>query len=140
MLSRKSWGKCQGVLFFFNLNIVCTVTKVSLIVVYVGRSSKKVFLNMCKMCRFRSSCTCTKYHPGFCSPFIHSIVSNGSEADLGLRYPHMNEDTFWHGVVLVILIECLGPYKRGYQHNIFPITPQKHMLWVLIRSASARRF
>ena len=30
--------------------------------------------------------------------------------------------------------------KRGYPHNIFLISPQKHMLWVLIRSASARRF
>ena len=33
---------------------------------------------MWKMCRFRSSCTCSKYHPGFCSPFIYSVVSNDS--------------------------------------------------------------
>ena len=31
-----------------------------------------------KMCRFRSSCICPKYHPGLCSPFIHSVVSNDS--------------------------------------------------------------
>ena len=29
--------------------------------------------------------------------------------------------------------------KRGYPHNIFLISPRKHMLWVLIRSASARQ-
>ena len=30
--------------------------------------------------------------------------------------------------------------KRGYPHNIFLISQRKHMLWVLIRSGSARRF
>ena len=25
--------------------------------------------------KFRSSCACAKYHPGFCSAFLHSIVS-----------------------------------------------------------------
>ena len=30
----------------------------------------------------------------------------------------------------------MGPDKSGYQVNIFLIFPQKHMLWVLIRSAS----
>ena len=30
--------------------------------------------------------------------------------------------------------------KRGYPHDIFLISPQKHMLWVLIRSASLRHF
>ena len=29
--------------------------------------------------------------------------------------------------------------KRGYPHNIFLISPRKHMLWVLIRSASANQ-
>ena len=66
---------------------------------------------MRKMRRFRSSCACVKYHPGFYSPFIHSVVSNDSvswkwrtwsdyadvQADLGLRCPHMPEDTFSHG-------------------------------------------
>ena len=31
-----------------------------------------------KMCGFTSSCTCAKYHPGRCSPFIHFVVSNDS--------------------------------------------------------------
>ena len=30
--------------------------------------------------------------------------------------------------------------KRGCPHNIFLISPRKYMLWVLIRSASARHF
>ena len=30
--------------------------------------------------------------------------------------------------------------KSGYPHNIFLISPRKHMLWVLIRSALLRRF
>ena len=30
--------------------------------------------------------------------------------------------------------------KRVYPHNLFLISQQKHMLWVLIRSASLRHF
>ena len=37
-------------------------------------SSEKVFLNMHKMCRFRLSCACAKYHQGLCSVFIHSVT------------------------------------------------------------------
>ena len=44
----------------------------------------------------------------------------------------------------VVSFEQLGPDigldKGEYPVNIFLISPQKHMLWVLIRSASARRF
>ena len=35
---------------------------------------------------------------------------------------------------------CIAPDKREYQINIFLISPQKHMLWVLIRSISVRCF
>ena len=35
---------------------------------------------------------------------------------------------------------CIATDKRGYPHIIFLISRQKHMLWVLIRSASPRRF
>ena len=35
---------------------------------------------------------------------------------------------------------AIGLDKSGYQVNNFLISHQKHMLWVLIRSASARRF
>ena len=34
----------------------------------------------------------------------------------------------------------IAPDKRGYPHIIFLICAGKYMLWVLIRSASARRF
>ena len=34
----------------------------------------------------------------------------------------------------------LDKVSRGYLVNIFLISPRKRMLWVLIRSASARRF
>ena len=34
----------------------------------------------------------------------------------------------------------IGLDKSGYQVNIFLISPQKHMLRVLIRSASVRHF
>ena len=68
-----------------------------------------------KMCWFRWSCACVKYHPGLCSLFIHSVVyaTNDSvsgqwifwsdcvnkEADLDLRWPCMLEDTFSYGTV-----------------------------------------
>ena len=61
-----------------------------------------------KTLSFRSSYTCTKYHPGFCSPFIHYVVSNDSisgqwrpwsdcmdaQAHLGLHCLHMPKDMF----------------------------------------------
>ena len=42
-----------------------------------GRMNRKCS-NMRKMSRFRSPCACAMYHPGLCSPFIHSVVSNNS--------------------------------------------------------------
>ena len=44
----------------------------------LAMSSEKMPLSICKMCRFRSSCTCVKSYPSFCSPFIHSVISNDS--------------------------------------------------------------
>ena len=46
------------------------------------------------------------------------------------------------GMIETMLFLCLvrGLDKSGYQVNIFLIPPRKHTLWVLIRSASARRF
>ena len=63
-----------------------------------------------KMCSIRSSCMCTKYHPGLCSPFIHSVEYNDSvsrqwrpwsdctdvQSDLGLCCPLMPEVMFFH--------------------------------------------
>ena len=39
-------------------------------------------------------------------------------------------------VSVVLLCKIISPDKSGYQENIFLISAQKHMLWVLIRSAS----
>ena len=50
----------------------CTCYRMS---IYIwATSNEKVSLNMRKMYRFRSSRACAKYHPGLCSPFIHSVV------------------------------------------------------------------
>ena len=57
-------------------------------------SREKVPSNKHKMHRFRSSCACTKYHPGLCSPFIHSEVSNDSVSGTGKA--------------LIRLCECAG--------------------------------
>ena len=42
--------------------------------------------------------------------------------------------------VCLYSIVSIATDKRGYPHNIFLISQRKHMLWVLIRSASPRRF
>ena len=41
-------------------------------------SSEKVPSNIRKMRRFRSSCACAEYHPGLCSLYMYSVVSNDS--------------------------------------------------------------
>ena len=75
---------------------------------------------MRKICGFISFCVCRKYHPGLCSSFIHTVVSNDSDsgqwrpwsdcadaqADLGLRCPHMPKDTFSQGASLMT---CVRP-------------------------------
>ena len=77
----------------------------------------KKCLNMCKMHRFGSSCTCVKYHPDLCSPLIHSVGSNYSisgqwrpwsdcasaQSDLGLHCPHMiqRDISAWWGSDIV---------------------------------------
>ena len=97
----------------------------------LGCVKRRVPSNMRKMHRFRISSACAKYHPALCSQFIHSVVFNISvrghgrpwsdcmdvQADLGLRCPHMPEDTFspsflfskfepWMAVVQSMLV-CL---------------------------------
>ena len=70
-------------------------------------------------------CACAKYHSGLCSPFIHFVVANYSvseqwrswsdcahaQADLGLRYPHMPEDTFSHVSAQKIVLN-FSPYTK----------------------------
>ena len=52
----------------------------SILTVYIIRatSSQEVPSNMHKMCLFRLNWACAKYHPGLCSPFIHSAIYNDS--------------------------------------------------------------
>ena len=73
-------------------------------------ASGNVPSNMRRMCGFTSFCRCAKPHPALCSPVKCSIVFNESvcgqrkpwsdcadaQADLGIRCPHMPEDTFSH--------------------------------------------
>ena len=40
----------------------------------------------------------------------------------------------------LVLRQYIALDKSGYQVYIFLISPRKHMLWVLIRSASVRHF
>ena len=61
------------------------VYKSSLIIVTIiycnirrAAPSENVPSNMRKMRRFRPFYACAKCHPGICSPFIHSKVSNES--------------------------------------------------------------
>ena len=64
-------------------------------------SSEKVHSNMRKMLRFSSSCACVMYHSGLCNRDMHFGSEKGrpwsdcadAQADLGLRCPHMPEDS-----------------------------------------------
>ena len=87
---------------------------------------ENVYSNMRNTRRFRSSCACAKYHPGLCSPFIHSVLSKEyvseqwrpwsdcafAQSDLGLRSPHMPEDKFSQGAANLILIREGGNYRH----------------------------
>ena len=125
-------------------------------------SSKKVPSNIHKMCRFRSFCACTKYHPGFCSPFIHFPVSNDSVSwewrpwsdsvdvqadlrDLGLHCLYMPEHTFSHitKTRLFKYTENFTTKKGNFQIKkfwYFSYFCSKHRLWILVRTDLARRF
>ena len=100
---------------------------------YMNRIERKSAFEHAQNGRFRSSCACAKYHLGLCSPFIISLVSSdyvsgqrrpwsdcaSAQSDLGLRCPHMPEDTFLPGearinnhiplipAVLWSIIQCL---------------------------------
>ena len=82
-------------------------------------SSKNMSSRIHKMRRFKSSCACANYHPGLCSAFIHSVVSNDyvsgqwrpwsdcakAQSDLGLRCPHTLKPTFTHGAAYLVYIK-----------------------------------
>ena len=80
-----------------------------------GRVKRNSAFEHVQMRRRRSYCACAKYNPGLCSPFVCSVISNGSvmgqwrpwsdcadaQADLGLLCPHMPKDMFSHCAVLL---------------------------------------
>ena len=99
------------------LPAIMSSTSLSISKFLLAASSEKFLRTCAKMRKFRSSCTCAKYHPSF-APFIHSIVPNDSvssewrpwsdcadtQAELGHRCPHMPEDIS-HGTVHLLLTE-----------------------------------
>ena len=66
------------------------------------------------------------------------------QADLKVCWAQMSEGLFSEVVAHIMFTLNMGYNigldKGGYLVNIFLISPRKHMLWVLIRSASARHF
>ena len=108
---------------------------------WTGQRDKKTF-EYEQMRRIRLSCTCIKYHPGLYYQFIRSLVSNdyvhghwwpcsdcsNAQADLGLRCPHIPEDTFLHCAVQITLsrkfidIVCWQPYRAVHDINLFSLT------------------
>ena len=78
-------------------------------------------------------------------PYLTLLVLKFDLNESILLYADVSK-TCWMSVNSVDLIfysiqsRCIATDKRGYPHNIFLISPRKNMLWVLIRSASARRF
>ena len=77
------------------------------------------------------------------------LVEQSDQDLLYLHMPFSHKDRLWHfrTVTIYPYHTCLkiwtcpiGLDKSWYQVNIFLISPRKHMLWVLIRSPSPRRF
>ena len=50
------------------------------------------------------------------------------------------EKVMWESVYLSNEKTVLAPDKTSFQKTIFLVSSRKHMLWVLIRSASVRHF
>ena len=73
-------------------------------------SSEEVSLNMCKKRRFRLSYTCPKYHPGFCSVLIHSVVSSEGP-----------DQTAQMGRLIWVFAGSICPKTRF--HMVWPICP-----------------
>ena len=85
----------------------------------------------------RASRACAKAHQSICSPFIHSVVSSDSvsgqqrprsdcadaQSDLGLRCPHMLEDSFLHGAAHItgphsVAQGLIRPSKNKYVFRV----------------------
>ena len=87
---------------------------------------------------------CIKYtgHQGlrvFLTSEVHSERTRAASIDEEpVVKPFCRRDCDFSRWALGLLLRLgfiIATDKRGYPHNIFLISPQKHMLWVLIRSA-----
>ena len=103
---------------------------------------RKMPSNMRKMRIFRPACACAKYPPGLCSPPILSVISNDSvggqwrpwsdcanaQSDLGLRCPHVLNDSFSHDTV-----HKLSSWRLFFSYQLITISdcllfkPNEHM-------------
>ena len=86
------WIKFHWTVSIFTVR-TCPEDSHSHCLIQVDGVKRKEPSNMRKMCRFTSSCTCAKSHPGICTPLKYSIVSNDSVCGQHSCL-HMNKDTF----------------------------------------------
>ena len=54
-------------------------------------------------------------------------------------YPLLSRPMLNHHLFILHINNIIAPDRWWSPHNIFPTSPWKHLLWVLIRSASVRR-
>ena len=73
----------------------------------------------------------------YCCPKADTFLIEMSARSYYSLFTAVSHETK-HGTFYVIIPKTL--HKRSSQKNSFLISPQKHMLWVLIRSASPRHF
>ena len=117
-------------------NCYTIVAKTIININQMGRIEGNVSSNRqtCKIPRFRFIPYMRRLIQAICSPLIHSIVSNDSvrgkrrpwsdcadaQADLGLRCPHMLEDTFSHGVTQNVIHFMRFSFKHTPYFSIYP--------------------
>ena len=71
----------------------------------------------------------------------HNICFHGEKKNVStFHLKKKKSEAYLEYEIYFTIFVTIGLDKSGYQVNIFLISPQKHMLWVLIRSALARRF
>ena len=96
---------------------------------------------MCAPRRLKSACASEQFDQNLHCPYeetLHTWLSKMRPVKILIRLhnAHLLKGTFSDDAHTRII----GLDKSGYQVNIFLISRRKHMLLVLIRSASARRF
>ena len=104
--------------------------------------------NMRKMLRFGSSCACAKYHPALWSSSFYSAISKYSvsrkqrawsdcvdaQAELGLRCPHMSEDTFSQGTAHMTSTKRAKEPQRETTYRLCTVRTTKTQTSLRIRA------